>query len=76
MLELERELLTDEQYRVTTTSTDADATVLIGTLQPDLLLIDLKCQQVVGLDVLVSLTETLLTRDLPVVVTSTDKALL
>src|SRR5829696_891444 len=35
MLELERELLTDEQYRFTTMSTDADAAVLIGTMRPD-----------------------------------------
>jgi CheY-like chemotaxis protein len=61
---------------VTATDTDAAAAELLGTLQPDLVLVDLQYRDLVGWDVLVSLTETLLTRDLPVIVTSTDMRML
>jgi CheY-like chemotaxis protein len=76
MLDLERELLAEEQYRVTATNTDTAAAELIGGLHPDLVLIELQYRDVVAWDVLVSLTEAPLTRELPIIVTSTDVALL
>jgi two-component system, sensor histidine kinase and response regulator len=71
-----RELLIDERYNVTTTNYLTRTYEQIEALQPDLLMIDIVIQQYAGWDLLVRLRAAAETRDIPIIVTSTDPRLL
>lgn len=75
-LEVVRELLLDERYNVTTTDFLPETFDAIVAFKPDLLILDLLFGKQAGWDLLVQLTDTIVTRDIPVIVTSTDPDLL
>jgi DNA-binding response OmpR family regulator len=75
-LDVVRELLLDERYHVTTTDFLPETYNAIVAFQPDLLILDLLFGKRSGWDLLVQLTDAVLTRDIPVIVTSTDPDLL
>lgn len=75
-LDLLRELLQDEQYNVTTTNFVPGTFQQIDALQPDLIIIDLVIGQRAGWDLLERLQQEAATRQIPVIVTSTDPKLL
>ena len=75
-LDVVRELLLDERYDVTATDFLPETFDAISRFQPDLLIIDLQFGRRAGWELLVQLTDTVLTRDIPVIVTSTDPELL
>lgn len=76
ILDLVRELLTEEHYNVTTTNYVAETFEVIVALAPELLIVDLVYGEVAGWDLLERLTQHSATRGIPVVLTSTDKRLL
>lgn len=71
-LDLMRELFQDERYNVTTTNFVPHTFAQIAALGPDLLLIDLEYGKRAGWDLLEHLQAEALTRDIPVIVVSTD----
>jgi len=75
-LDLVRELLQDEHFNVTTTNYVPRTFEQIAGLKPDLLLIDLVVGIEAGWDLLARLEAEALTQGTPVIVTSTDPALL
>src|SRR5215208_6732833 len=75
-LDFVRELLQDEQFNVTTTNYVPRTYDQIAALQPDLLVIDLVVGIQAGWDLLERVQVEVLTRGIPVVVTSTDPGLL
>ena len=75
-LDLMRELLQDEQYNVTTTNFVPRTFNQIAALKPDLLIVDLAVGEQAGWDLLEGLQTEAVTRDIPVIVTSTDPYLL
>jgi len=75
-LDLVRELLQDEQYNVTTTNYVERTHDVITALAPDLVILDLVYGQPAGWDLLAELAEAAATRDIPVLVTSTNRDLL
>ncbi len=76
VLELIRELLQDHRYNVTTTNFVPRTWNQIDALQPDLLLIDLVIGQRAGWDLLERLQHQASTKNIPVIVFSTDPGLL
>jgi len=76
VLELIRELLQDERYNVTTTNFVPRTWDQIDALQPDLLMVDLTVGQRAGWDLLEKLQIEATTRNIPVIVFSTDPKLL
>lgn len=75
-LDVVRELLVDERYHVTTTDFLPRTFDAIAAVQPDLVILDLMFGQQAGWDLLVQLTDTVVTRDIPIIVTTTDANLL
>jgi CheY-like chemotaxis protein len=75
-LDVVRELLSDERYHVTTTDFLPKTFDAIAAFQPDLLILDLMFGRRAGWELLVQLTDTVITRQIPVIVTSTDPGLL
>jgi CheY-like chemotaxis protein len=75
-LEVLRALFEDEQYNVTTTNYVPQTFDQIAALQPALLIIDLVIGQQAGWDLLERLQAEVLTRQIPVIVVSTDPHLL
>lgn len=75
-LEIIRELLEDEHFAVTTTNYVPQTFDQIAALQPNLLLLDLVVYEKAGWDLLERLNHDAITRDIPVLVTSTDPRLL
>ena len=75
-LEVVRLLLLDEHYRVTATNFLPETFDQIAALQPAVLIIDLVFGQRGGWNLLERLREEAATRQIPVVVTSTDARLL
>jgi DNA-binding response OmpR family regulator len=73
ILDLLRELLRDERYRVTTTNFAPPIFDEIAVLAPDLLVIDLAVGQHAGWTMLERLQADALTRGIPVIVTSTQQ---
>lgn len=73
ILDLLRELLRDERYRVTTTNFAPPTFDEIAGLVPDLLVIDLAAGQQAGWAILERLRADALTRGIPVIVTSTQQ---
>ncbi len=76
ILDLVRELLTEEHYNVTTTNYVAETFEIIVALTPELLIVDLVYGEVAGWDLLERLTQHSATRGIPIVLTSTNKHLL
>ncbi len=76
VLDFIRELLQAEHYNVTTTNYVPRTWDQIAALQPNLLMVDLVVGQEVGWDLLEHLQQEANTRDIPVIVFSTDQALL
>ncbi|HLI50424.1 MAG TPA: response regulator [Thermomicrobiaceae bacterium] len=76
ILSMIRELLQDERYNVTTTNFVPRTWEQIAGLQPDLLMVDLVAGYRVGWDLLERLQLETLTRNIPVIVFSTDAKLL
>ncbi len=76
VLEFIRELLQAEHYNVTTTNYVPRTWDQIAALQPNLLMVDLVVGQDVGWELLEHLQQEANTRDIPVIVFSTDQALL
>jgi len=75
-LNLMRELLQDERYNVTTSNFVPTSFDQIAGMRPSLLIIDLAVHQLAGWDLLERLALEAMTRDLPVIVVSTDPRLL
>lgn len=75
-LDFLRELLQDEQFNVTTTNFVPATFDQIDALQPDLLIIDLRIGHQAGWDLLERLQQDAATRQIPVIVISTDPQLL
>ena len=75
-LDLVRELLQDERYNVTTTNFVPRTFHQIEALEPDLLMIDLVVGEHAGWALLEQLQAEAATRNVPVIVTSTDPRLL
>lgn len=75
-LELVRELLQLEEFNVTTTNFVPRTFAQIGALNPDLLVIDLVIGEQDGWELLERVKYEAVTRDIPVIVTSTDPHLL
>jgi DNA-binding response OmpR family regulator len=75
-LDVVRELLVDERYHVTTTDFLPRTFDAIAAFQPDLVILDLMFGRQAGWELLVQLTDAVITRDIPVIVTSTDPGLL
>lgn len=76
VLEMIRELLQEERYNVTTTNFVPRTWDQIAALQPDLLMVDLVVGYRAGWDLLERLQLETLTRNIPVIVFSTDAKLL
>jgi chemosensory pili system protein ChpA (sensor histidine kinase/response regulator) len=76
ILELLRELLQGERYNVTTTNYVPNTFDQIQALAPDLLVIDLTLGEWAGWELLEQLQADALTRGVPVIVFSTEPALL
>ena len=75
-LNLARKLLQDEAYNVTTTNYVPETFDLVAAAAPDLLVVDLVVGRRAGWDLLERLRAGAATRGLPVLVTSTNRALL
>lgn len=75
-LDIMRELLQDERYNVTTTNFVPRTFEQIETLQPALLVIDIVVGEQAGWDLLERLHREASTRQMPVLVVSTDPDLL
>ena len=75
-LEFLRELFQDEQYNVTTTNYAPRTFDMIEALKPDLIIADLVVFDHAGWDLLEALHEAASTRNIPVIVVSTDARLL
>lgn len=71
-LELVRELLQERKFNVTTTNFVPETFDQIESLQPNLVLVDLAIGEQGGWDLLERMQEEAVTREIPVVVTSTD----
>ncbi len=76
VLDFIRELLQAEHYNVTTTNYVPRTWDQISALQPNLLMVDLVIGQEVGWDLLEHLQQEANTRNIPVIVFSTDQTLL
>lgn len=76
VLEMIRALLQEERYNVTTINFVPRTWEQIAALQPDLLLVDLVVGERDGWDLLERLQQETLTRNIPVIVFSTNPALL
>ncbi len=76
ILDLVRELLTEEHYNVTTTNYVAETFEVIVAFTPELLIVDLVYGEVAGWGLLERLTRHTATQSIPVVLTSTDERLL
>ena len=74
--EIIAELLTDERYGVTASDYIPEIFVQIAHLSPDLIIIDLILTQQAGWELLERLELETLTRNIPVIVTSTNQRLL
>ncbi len=70
------EVLKDERYGVTTSNYVPEIFTQIALLTPDLIIIDLTITEKAGWDLLEQLELESLTRDIPVIVTSTNRHLL
>jgi DNA-binding response OmpR family regulator len=70
-LDVVREFLQDERFRVTTTNYVPRSFEMIEAAQPDLLIVDLVQGEQEGLDLLVELRVAASTRDIPVLLMST-----
>lgn len=75
-LDFIRELFEDEGYNVTTTNFVPRTFDQVAVLQPDLLIVDLAIGIQAGWDLLEHLQAEAVTRQLPVLVTSTNRPLL
>jgi two-component system NtrC family sensor kinase len=75
-LEPLRQLFQDEHFNVTTTNYVPHTFDLIAALDPDLIIVDLAVGQRAGWDLLERLHAEAVTREIPVLVTSTDQRLL
>ena len=75
-LEVLREFLQDEKYNVTTTNFVPQTFDQIEALKPDLVIIDLVVGEQAGWDLLKRLDRDATTRDIPVIVFSTNPELL
>ncbi len=75
-LEVVRLLLLDEHYHVTATNVVPETFDQIAVLQPAVLVIDLAVRRQAGWDLLARLHAEAATRQIPVLVTSTDARLL
>jgi len=71
ILDLVRELLEQERYRITTTNFLPRTFDAISALQPSLLIIDLSIGEQVGWQLLATLRQEAATRGIPVIVLST-----
>src|SRR6476661_4059550 len=71
-LNLMRDLLQDERYNVTTSNFVPNSFDQIAGMRPSLLIIDLVVHQQAGWDLLERLAREALTREIPVIVVSTD----
>ncbi len=76
VLDIMREVLQDEQYRVTTTTFVSDTFEQIAALGPDVLVIDVAVSQRAGWDLLERLRGEAATSGIPVIVVSTEPRLL
>ena len=75
-LDVLRELFQEEDFNVTTTNFVPETEHMITALKPALVLIDLEIGRQAGWELLERLAHTAATRDIPVVITSTDRRLL
>jgi CheY-like chemotaxis protein len=75
-LDIVRQLLEQEQYNVTTTNFMPQSFDQIVALEPDLIIIDLVFGRTAGWELLERLHTEAVTRDIPVVLTSTDPRIL
>ncbi len=75
-LEIIAEVLKDERYGVTTSSYVPEIFNLIALLEPDLIIVDLTITEKAGWELLEKLELETLTRNIPVIVTSTNHVLL
>ena len=71
-LEFIRVLFEQERYNVTTTNFVPRTDVMIAALQPDLVIVDIVLGHLVGWDLLESIHREVVTRDIPLLLTSTD----
>ncbi len=71
-----RDLLQEEQYNVTTTNYVPRTFDQIEALEPNLIIVDLEVSKTAGWELLERLQTDAVTRDIPVIVTSTDPHLL
>ena len=75
-LEILRELLQDEDYNVTTTNFVPETFDQIAVLDPALLIIDLAVGDRSGKDLLAHIADEAKTREIPVIIVSTNQQLL
>lgn len=75
-LEIIEQLLEEERYGVTTSNYVPEIFTQIALLNPDLIIVDLVITEKAGWELLEKLELESLTRNIPVIVTSTDKLLL
>ncbi len=75
-LDLMRDLLQEEQYNVTTTNFVPRTFDQVAALAPDLLMVDVVVGERAGWDLLERLQEDALTRQIPVLVTASDRRLM
>jgi twitching motility two-component system response regulator PilH len=75
-LEFVRMLLEEECYNVTTTNFLPETFVQIAAVKPDLLILDLQVGKQACWDLLDRVSQDALTRDIPVIVCSTNQTLL
>ena len=76
ILDLVRELLEQERYRITTTNFLSQTFAEIAALQPNLLIVDLSLGEQEGWQLLAGLRQEAATRGIPVLVFSTTPRLL
>jgi CheY-like chemotaxis protein len=75
-LDFVRVLFEQENYNVTTTNFVPRTDVMIAALQPDLVIVDIVLGHQLGWDLLESLHHEVVTRDIPLLLTSTDPRML
>jgi response regulator RpfG family c-di-GMP phosphodiesterase len=75
-LDLIRLLLEQENYNVTTTNFVLRTDAMIAALKPDLVIVDIVVGHQMGWDLLESLHREILTRAIPLLLTSTDPRML
>ncbi len=75
-LDVISEVLKDERYGVTASNYVPEIFTQIALLTPDLIIVDLTITQKAGWELLEKLELETLTRNIPVIVTSTDQSLL